>query len=135
MRRINADQSRKMFLSASFIFVAFALSAIDSILSIGPRRALPHGSAMEVNCSLPCIFRRAETEIGALDRRIALSSRRTASDFFGGSSIARAMPSMSQPRISFRVSQVPSSISFLVEMAGPMVLPEMDGPGKTFSIA
>jgi hypothetical protein len=49
--------------------------------------------------------------------------------------MVHAIPSKSHPRISFRVSHIPSLTSFFTETAGPIELLVISGGGKTLEIA
>ena len=52
-----------------------------------------------------------------------------------GRMMVQVMPSSIQPIISLRVSQVPSSMSFFVDIGGPILLPVSEGAGKMSVIA
>jgi hypothetical protein len=102
---------------------------LEMMRSIGPSSALPHGIVIEMNWSFAVSVTVPDV------RHMAHSVVRSWVILSGESAIVRVMPSMSHPSISLRVSHVPSAMSFLVDIAGPMVLPEMLGPGNMDSMA
>ena len=100
------------------------------------RSGLPLGIATAANCSFPCTFWNVTRGIRlAVVLRIRLVSVQMVLALLAGRSIVRAMPSKSQPRISFLVSHVPSATSFLTETGGPMVLLVISGGEKTLVMA
>ena len=102
--------------------------------SIGPSSGFPIGNAIDANWSLPCNCRKRV--MGTFVSRLtALNSAKILSHFVVGSSIVNAMPSSSQPRISLRVSHVPSAMSFFTLIGGPILLPVIDGGGNISDIA
>jgi hypothetical protein len=102
----------------------------------GPSRGLPHGIAITANWSLPCTiwksFWLTRFDFSRIRRFVSV---RMVRPLFSGHSLVRAIPSKSHPRISFRVSHVPSSTSFFTETAGPIELLVISGGGKTLEIA
>lgn len=100
-------------MSFTVIWLKLALLAMASILSIWPSRALSTCMGMALKVSLPCSFSIQLNGMHLL-RWIAFNSRSILSHLGCGRMIVLAMPSSIQPRISVRVSQVPSSKSFFV---------------------
>jgi hypothetical protein len=99
-------------------------------------RGLPHGIAIAANWSLPCTFWKSFRLTRFDFSRIrCFVSVRIVWPLFSGNSMVRAIPSKSHPRISFRVSHVPSSTSFFTETAGLIELLVISGGGKTLEIA
>ena len=134
---IAAHSARRPLRWSELVIVrAWRWDALATMRSRGPMSALLHGIAIDVNCSRPCNFWKSLRRMrGVVRSRIVRSVWRSDCAFFFGSSIVRWMPSISQPSISLRVAHVPSAMSFLVEIAGPIVLLVSFGPGNTSSMA
>ena len=111
------------------MLLKLALLAIARILSTCPSRGLPTCMAMAAKVSLPCSFS-SLLKMTQLLCFIAFNSSMILSHFGCGRLIILVMPSSIQPRISLRVFQVPPSMSFFVDIGGPILLPVSDGAGK-----
>ena len=135
MRAIQSSRHRRISLDNVMVEELAAL-AVAIARSSGPSNGFPHGIAIDANCSLPWTFWNAfSSTLFEVDRIKRLVSVRIVRPLFSGSSIVREMPSKSQPRISLRVSHVPSAMSFFTETGGPSGLLVISGGGNTLLIA
>ena len=121
-------------MSFTVMWLKLALLAMASILSIRPSRGLSTCMEMAMKVSLPCSFSSQFKGMHLLCR-IAFNFRSILLHLGCGRLIVLVMASSIQPRISLRVSLVPSSKRFFVEIGGPILLPVSDGAEKISVIA